>query len=145
MNQVLTQVEKASSMSSPTDSPMVLESWKDIAAYFNRSARTVQRWEVFEGMPVHRHRHASGCSLFAYERELDAWRASRSRQGRAVSTVPVHSATIPAFQLEHQAALRVILKEILRQLGETRVRSTATPPRDTTPETRKTTREIAGD
>src|SRR5262245_4272003 len=33
-----------------------LESWKEIAAYFRRTVRTVRRWEG-EGLPVHRHLH----------------------------------------------------------------------------------------
>ena len=32
-----------------------LDSWKEIAAHFNRDVTTVQRWEKREGMPVHRH------------------------------------------------------------------------------------------
>lgn len=54
-----------------------LESWKAIANYLNRSVRTVRRWEQNEGMPVHRHRHNTGCTVFAFSTELDAWRASR--------------------------------------------------------------------
>ena len=41
-------------MRSPDD---VLDSWKEIAAYFHRDIKTVQRWEKREGMPVHRHLH----------------------------------------------------------------------------------------
>ncbi len=37
-----------------------LDSWKDIAAFFHRSVRTVQRWERLEDIPVHRHVHHSG-------------------------------------------------------------------------------------
>ncbi len=51
-----------------------LESWKAIASYLNRSVRTVRRWEEREDLPVHRHRHAKGSSVFAYRSELDAWR-----------------------------------------------------------------------
>ena len=29
-----------------------LESWKQIAAYLDRSERTVRRWETSEGLPV---------------------------------------------------------------------------------------------
>lgn len=50
-----------------------LDSWKEIAVYFSRSVRCVQRWERFEGMPVHRHRHRRGASVYAYRFELDAW------------------------------------------------------------------------
>ncbi len=31
-----------------------LDSWKEIAAYLRRGARTLQRWEREEGLPVHR-------------------------------------------------------------------------------------------
>lgn len=50
-----------------------LDSWKEIAVYFSRSVRCVQRWERLEAMPVHRHRHRQGSSVHAYRLELDAW------------------------------------------------------------------------
>ena len=52
-----------------------LESWKAIANYLNRSVRTVRRWEASEGLPVHRHRHNKGFSVYAIRSELDGWRA----------------------------------------------------------------------
>jgi Tol biopolymer transport system component len=55
-----------------------LDSWKEIAAYFNRDAKTVQRWEKREGMPVHRHQHDRTASVYAFRADLDAW--ARSRQ-----------------------------------------------------------------
>jgi Tol biopolymer transport system component len=54
-----------------------LESWKEIGAYLQRDARTVRRWEKEEGLPVHRHGHKRGSSVYAYPSEIDAWRASR--------------------------------------------------------------------
>lgn len=62
------------------DSPTAvrLDSWKEIANYFNRSVRTVQRWEMKEFMPVHRHCHGTGGSVYAYVEEVDAWLAARS-------------------------------------------------------------------
>jgi len=54
-----------------------LDSWKEIAAFLNRTVRTTQRWERFEGLPVYRHFHAKGSSVFAYKRELAAWQSSR--------------------------------------------------------------------
>ena len=50
-----------------------LDSWKEIAAYFGRSVRCVQRWERLEAMPVHRHLHRRAASVYAYRFELDAW------------------------------------------------------------------------
>jgi len=49
-----------------------LESWKAIAAYLRRDESTVRRWEQ-EGLPVHRHRHKTGATVYAYTGELDAW------------------------------------------------------------------------
>lgn len=50
-----------------------LDSWKEIASYLNRGARTVQRWEREEGLPVHRLHHEKLGSVYAYRSELDAW------------------------------------------------------------------------
>lgn len=50
-----------------------LDTWKEIASYFRRSVRCVQRWERHEGMPVHRHRHSRAASIYAYRSELGAW------------------------------------------------------------------------
>jgi Tol biopolymer transport system component len=50
-----------------------LDSWKKIAAHFNRDVTTVQRWERREGMPVHRHVHDKQGSVYAFRSELDAW------------------------------------------------------------------------
>ncbi len=58
-----------------------LESWKEIAAYLQRDARTVRRWEQAEGLPVRRHQHRARSSVYAYPSELDAWRAGRAVPG----------------------------------------------------------------
>lgn len=50
-----------------------LDSWKEIAAYFSPSVRCAQHWERLEAMPVHRHQHRRGASVYAYRLELDAW------------------------------------------------------------------------
>ena len=61
----------------PLPAPDRLDSWKEIAAYLNRSERTVRRWETTEALPVHRLKHDKRGSVYAYTRELDAWRTSR--------------------------------------------------------------------
>ena len=50
-----------------------LDSWKEIASYFQRDVRTAKRWEKDEGLPVHRHVHAKQATVYAYQDELDAW------------------------------------------------------------------------
>ena len=54
-----------------------LDSWKEIAAYLNRSVRTLYRWEKDEGLPVYRHQHKELGSVYAYKSELDAWFSAR--------------------------------------------------------------------
>jgi Tol biopolymer transport system component len=62
-----------------------LDSWKEIAAYLQRDARTVRRWEQDEGLPVHRHQHRARSSVYAYPSELDAWRAARKPDGKSAN------------------------------------------------------------
>ena len=68
----------------------LLEAWKDIAAYMRRDIRTVQRWEKLHELPIYRLQDSRSGSVFAYKRELDAW-----RQRRAVQVVPDHNRELP--------------------------------------------------
>jgi hypothetical protein len=54
-----------------------LDSWKEIAEYLRRGLTTVQRWEREEGLPIHRHVHTTGGSVFAYIEDLEKWLAGR--------------------------------------------------------------------
>jgi hypothetical protein len=54
-----------------------LDSWKEIAAFLGRGVRTVQRWEEVEGLPVRRHVHGRGGTVFAFKAELQKWYAQR--------------------------------------------------------------------
>jgi hypothetical protein len=54
-----------------------LDSWKQIAAYLEKSERTVRRWHETEGLPVHKHQHQQRGSVWAYVGEINAWRESR--------------------------------------------------------------------
>ena len=50
-----------------------LDGWKEIAQHLNRSVRCVQRWERHESLPVLRHGHTRGASVYAFRDELNAW------------------------------------------------------------------------
>lgn len=65
-----------------------LDSWKEIAAYLDRDITTVQRWEKREGMPVHRHLHDKGGSVYAVLSELEAWLESRRLRLQGEQPVP---------------------------------------------------------
>ena len=57
-----------------------LDSWKEIAAFFARAERTVKRWEVERGLPVHRLPGRGRTAVFAYSNELDAWLRGPGRE-----------------------------------------------------------------
>ncbi len=79
-----------------------LNSWKEIAAYLKRGARTVQRWDREEGLPVHRLRHDKLGSVFAYRTELDAWWARRSGQPEQEVGQNASIAVLPFSDLSEQ-------------------------------------------
>jgi tetratricopeptide (TPR) repeat protein len=50
-----------------------LTSWKAIGAFFDRDERTVRRWEIERGLPVHRVPGAGRSGVYAYASELAEW------------------------------------------------------------------------
>lgn len=60
-----------------------LDSWKEIASYLKRDIRTVQRWEILEGLPIHRHQHHKQGAVYAYASELDSWWHNHDTEVRA--------------------------------------------------------------
>ena len=76
-----------------------LDSWKEIASYLRRGARTVQRWEREEGLPVHRLQHEKLGSVYAYRSELDSWFARRGAELEpdAVATPSAPSVAVLPF------------------------------------------------
>ena len=51
----------------------ILDSWKEIAAYLNRTVRTCQRWESELELPIYRLDGSPKANVFAYKEELDRW------------------------------------------------------------------------
>jgi tetratricopeptide (TPR) repeat protein len=50
-----------------------LDTWKEIGAFFGRDERTVKRWEVTRGLPVHRVPGAGRANVYANTDELAEW------------------------------------------------------------------------
>lgn len=50
-----------------------LDSWKEIAGFFDRDERTVKRWEKERQLPVHRLPGGSRARVFAFTDELTRW------------------------------------------------------------------------
>jgi Putative lumazine-binding len=89
-----------------------LESWKQIAAYLDRSERTVRRWETTEGLPIHRHLHERQDTVFAYRHELAAWSRLRTRTPEEPLTDPVNGfqqdSSNNTYLTEHDAITRTM-------------------------------------
>src|ERR1700735_4128165 len=50
-----------------------LDTWKEIDAFFGRDERTVKRWEITRGLPVHRVPGAGRANVYANTDELIEW------------------------------------------------------------------------
>jgi hypothetical protein len=88
-----------------------LESWKQIAAFLERSERTVRRWEASEGLPVHRREHEKQDTVFAYKHEIEAWNRLRTKRpavdNEAEPLSPPPTAA-NAYLTEHDAISRTM-------------------------------------
>lgn len=101
-----------------------LDSWKEIAAHLKRDVRTVQRWERNEGLPVHRKRHGTLGSVYAFAHELDAW-WTEDRDQAAVEALEApprwRLAVLPLRNLSGDAEqdwfAEGLTDEIIEQLG----------------------------
>ena len=108
-------------------SERLLDSWKEIASFFGRTTRTVQRWEMAEDLPVHRHVHEKSGSVYALESELIAWRDTRCRhsgEGHVQERAPHRRqrlAVLPLANLSPGPTLRHfedgVTNEIIAQLA----------------------------
>ena len=90
-----------------------LESWKQIAAYLDRSERTVRRWEASEGLPVHRREHEKQDTVFAFRHEIEAWNRRRTRFPEPLATnepdtLPALKPVPNAYLSEHDAITRTM-------------------------------------
>lgn len=90
-----------------------LESWKQIAAYLDRSERTVRRWEATEGLPVHRREHDKQDTVYAYKHEIESWSRSRTKCPRPTAVVSdegsIRTESTPnGYLAEHDAITRTM-------------------------------------
>lgn len=71
----------------------VLHSWEEISNYTGRSIRTIQRYEVKLGFPIHRPEGKSRSAVRAFSYEIDAWFAKAPAIAPVRSVVPLHTVT----------------------------------------------------
>ncbi len=71
-----------------------LDSWKEIAGFFDRDERTVKRWEKERQLPVHRLPGGSRARVFAFTDELKRWMHS-VEPASAEADVPAETTCLP--------------------------------------------------
>lgn len=101
-----------------------LDSWKEIAAFFDRDERTVKRWEKERGLPVHRLPGKGKGGVFAYARELSDW-LGVSGSGAEVSYSAPARARGLIVELPSQGSSSTSIPDApsSRELGARRARS----------------------
>jgi hypothetical protein len=65
-----------------------LDSWKEIATFFDRDERTVKRWEKERGLPVYRVPGSARGGVFAYAEELAEWLKAPNVNWENTETAP---------------------------------------------------------
>jgi hypothetical protein len=101
----------------------VLNSWKEIAGFFDRGVRTVQRWERTLQLPVHRIGRGKRSPVYAVSSELRFWRLTSAGQ-RAMGSEEreVRPTTYPRSGTKQGRALTARLYELARAVAENSVR-----------------------
>lgn len=100
--------------------PVALTCWKDIAHYFGKGVRTVQRWERDFGLPVRRPKGASGNSVkspvAASPRDLELWMKCRwsLRAGGKTNLTTFETDRISLETIEYQLQRSRELKKTMK-------------------------------
>jgi TolB-like protein/Flp pilus assembly protein TadD len=121
----------------------LLDSWKEIAAYFGRRIRTVQLWEKGEALPIHRHVHKARGTVHAFRSELESWKLSRqscvSQPQNTMSIIVIPFETLMPKKLENTFT-EGLAEDLITNLGRLqseRVLVIARPPRMANPPTHR--------
>ena len=92
----------------------VLHSWKEISSYTGRGVRTIQRYEVQLGFPIHRPAGSPRSAVLAFSDEVDAWLS------RSPMRVEAATDRMCADSLYHKAKVGTELaKQMQKRLQQT--------------------------
>ena len=78
-----------------------LDCWKEIATYLGKVERTVKRWDVDRGLPIHRVPGGGRASVYAYTAELDEWLKSIKARDSVAALEAAREDAVPG---EHSGA-----------------------------------------
>jgi tetratricopeptide (TPR) repeat protein len=80
--------------------PRRLDGWKAISSYLGKSERTVKRWEIDRGLPIHRVPGGGRAAVYAVAAELNAWLTSSATSEVVASLSKWHDGSILASEDE---------------------------------------------
>ncbi len=95
------------SMESPRTgtAPVVLNSWKDIAAFLKCGVRTAQRWERDLNLPVYRPRPGKRGPVCAFPNEIRMWMQQKKTERRELARAFLNNSAITvSHELTHLGA-----------------------------------------
>jgi hypothetical protein len=101
-------------------SRQILNGWKEISSYINRSVRTVQRWEARLELPVYRPALKDKSAVMAFSDELDNWISRASPDMGEEGGVPNGNEGNDAFLLQvldNVSAMVLDTAELSSQVG----------------------------
>lgn len=102
-------------------SHLILNSWKEIASYFGRGVRTVQRWEQELQLPVHRIGKGKRSPVFAVASELKFWMVTSA--GRNALKIGAREGIArQSDQPKREAQLAARLHQLAQAVAESSVR-----------------------
>jgi hypothetical protein len=84
-----------------------LDSWKEIAAFFDRDERTVRRWEKERSLPVHRVPGGARGGVFAYSEELREWLKGPGNEFDPTESGPILTLGQGAVAVSKRAAIDI--------------------------------------
>lgn len=79
----------------PVPSKRRLTGWKEIGAFFGKNERTVKRWELQRGLPVHRPPGSAKTAVFADVLELEEWLKSSRAAAALAEAAEAAPAPVP--------------------------------------------------
>lgn len=100
---------------------LILNSWKEIATFFGRGVRTVQRWEQELQLPVHRIGKGKRSPVFAVASELKFWMITSAGRN-AFKIGAKEKMPRPADQPRREAQLAARLHQLAQAVAESSVR-----------------------
>ena len=101
-----------------------LDSWREIAVFINRDARTAMRWAKYYGMPVHHAPGGSHARVFAYRSEVLKWVQLQDHAGKMPHSAPATSGhagpPVPALSAAPTSEARIAHKTAASEISKAR-------------------------